>query len=282
MRTLLWRMLAISVFCALSGVASAANNTNVTFSPWNDPNAVQVVEDPERGTVMRMISQGPLSPPEAFSAAAASWVPDHFTTWGEITNLTFDYKGEKGKISGGTPRFYVGLDLNGNGQYDSYYDEATDTWVQDDGHIFIMAGSGTPPWQEDWPSGWTSTGNVIARSERLYETSQVGAGDSGTWGVTYADTLNTVWPDTGQLLKDVQVLRIGVVLDGGWVDGPDGYWQQMLVDGITFEGTLPITAGGAAFSEFLTVSVPEPSALTLLSIGAIAILFKVRRLRSSR
>jgi len=267
MRAILWRASAVGAFCAACSVARAENNVNVTFEPWNNPDAVQVVNDPDRGYVMQMTSQGPPadpSNPSTIEAASAYWTPDHYTTLGDITDLSFDYKGTAGIVTGGSPRFYLGLDLNGNGVYDSYYDPTTDQWVQSDGNLFIYAAGLNNP----WPSGWTSTGNVIGSSQPMYDTGQVGGND---WGSTYADALDTVWygpgPNYGKEIKDIQVLQIGVAVDGGW-DSDTDYLQQMLIDGITYQGVMP-GPDGAAFSEFLTVPVPEPSTLMMLSLGAL-------------
>lgn len=273
MRMAKWMASAVLV-AGLASATSAATNTNVTFGEFkrtaaDDP--VQIIDIDGRQDVIRFRSEGYIQSGvpvyDTLAAGSAVWLPENATTWSQVTRIEADYKGEIGIFGGGTPRFYVGLDLNGNGAYDSYYDETLDQWVQEDGHIFIYWGSGAAPWVETPSYDWEATGNYVGDTAVRFETGQLPGGT--TAGTTYAETIS--------LYGDLEVVAIGLAVDGGWFNynqsGGTQDVQQLLVDQIHFEGT---TAGGTvAFAE--TLVSPEPTSLALLVAGAGLILVRRRR-----
>lgn len=267
--------------------AFAESSSNVTFrsfGPGNDQ--IEVFTDPDRGEVVRMRSEGQIisgTPVyDTLSAASAVWRPNNITTWANITTIQAEYKGEIGRHGGGTPRFFIGLDLNSNGDYDSFYNEETDTWEQEDGHLMVLWGLGTPPWQDPFTGEWGSTGNIIGGTEPRFETGQIPGGDN--FGMTYAETL--------AIAGDFNVVAIGLSVDGGWAMGEDnGYVQQVVIDNILFEGVLndiavsPVSDSGLSmsfaaqsdhtFSEVL--SVPEPASAMVLLAGLMSMGLRRRR-----
>ncbi|MAE60799.1 MAG: hypothetical protein CMJ49_05510, partial [Planctomycetaceae bacterium] len=132
-------------------IPASAKNSNFIFREFGG-DAIDIVGDDDNA-LLRMKSEGELPLTLNMTGADVLWFPEEEVLWRDVQRIEANYMGEAGRITGGAPRFFFGLDVNENGRYDSFYDPATDTWSGDDGHVFAFWGSGVPPWQEDFSGG---------------------------------------------------------------------------------------------------------------------------------
>ncbi|MGH7529348.1 MAG: hypothetical protein ACREMN_03110 [Gemmatimonadales bacterium] len=124
-------------------------------------------------------------------------------TFAQVTTLSADFNVGDDDCGGGSPRFQVGLDTDGDGDRD--------------GNIFVAFGPS--PNFTGCIAGWQNTGNLIGNTEHgRYDASQVGGSGFGT----YQDAL--------AVARDAQVLGIQLVVDGSWLFA-DGE-QTILVDNV--------------------------------------------------
>lgn len=124
-------------------------------------------------------------------------------TFAEITELGADFNVTDDDCGGGSPRFQLGLDTDGDGDFD--------------GNIFVHFGP-SPNFTE-CPSGWQSTDNLIGNTDvGRYDASQVGGSGFGTYQQALA------------VAGGFRVLSIQLVADGSWFFG-DGE-QTVLVDNV--------------------------------------------------
>lgn len=124
-------------------------------------------------------------------------------TFAEVTALSADFNVGDDDCGGGSPRFQVGLDTDGDGDRD--------------GNIFVAFGPS--PNFTGCAMGWQGTGNLIGDTDHgRYDASQVGGSGFGT----YADALAAA--------GDANVVGIQLVVDASWffVDGE----QTILVDNV--------------------------------------------------
>jgi len=123
-------------------------------------------------------------------------------TFSSITQLSTDFNVGGSDCGGGSPRFQINIDTDGDGNLD--------------GNVFVYLGP--HPNFTGCFFGWQNTGNLISSTDLRYDTSQVG----GTFYHDYAGALALVGPDS--------VLGVQLVVDGGWFI-PRG--QAVLVDNVT-------------------------------------------------
>ena len=107
-----------------------------------------------------------------------------------------DFRVQSGNCGGGSPRFQLNIDTNGDGTFD--------------GNVFVYIGMfpsfnlcDTVP-----PGNWQTTGNLVDNPDLRYDTSQIG----GTFYDSYTGTkirLDTIYPNH-------KILGIQLVVDGGW------------------------------------------------------------------
>jgi hypothetical protein len=109
------------------------------------------------------------------------------TTFSELETLSVDYRGQCG---GGSPRFQVGIDSDGDGDRD--------------GNIFVYLGP-VPSFTGCSTTAFTSSGNLIGSTETRFDLTQLGGPYSGT----YQDAL--------ALLGGKTVTGIQLVVDSGWM-----------------------------------------------------------------
>jgi len=110
----------------------------------------------------------------------------------DISKLSAWFNVTATDCGGGSPRFSIAIDMNGDG-----------TFTQPtDGHVFVYFGP--YPNFYDCPFGWQSTGNLIGNTDLRFDLSQVG----GPWYGSYADAL--------ALLGNKRVLYISLNVDSGW------------------------------------------------------------------
>jgi hypothetical protein len=125
-------------------------------------------------------------------------------TFAELKELSTDYAVEAGGCGGGSPRFSIGLDTDGDGARN--------------GNLFVYIG--TAP-SFTCGTGWQSTGNLIGSSDLRFDTTQLG----GTFYDSYANALARY--------GSAAVTSISLVADGGWAVGGV---QRLLVDDTTVNG----------------------------------------------
>jgi hypothetical protein len=121
----------------------------------------------------------------------------------DLWALSTDYDVTNDDCGGGSPRFQVRIDTDGDGV--------------GNGNIFVYIGpfpnfTGCSP-------GWQSTGNLVDATDARWDTTQFG----GPFYGTHAQAL--------ALLGDKDVIRVTLVVDSSWMM-PDGE-QTILVDDVT-------------------------------------------------
>lgn len=170
---------------SLFGGAQAAK-TGQSPNPW----AVSLVSDVSNASTA-----------DDYSGVNFGW-PQGPQTFGSIWWLSTDYNATDDGLGGGSPRFQLNIDMDGDGAFTQ----------PPDGNVFVYIG--TPPNFTDAPAGWQSTGNLIGVTDLRYDTSQVG----GTFYDTYANAL--------ALVGSKNVLGIQLVVDAGWffADGEQTIW----------------------------------------------------------
>lgn len=137
------------------------------------------------------------------------------------------------------PYSYLGVDLNGNGQYDGS--------SNGDALLIPWDSIGTPVYQQWYTDGWDGTTSVHVWKN----------GDNvvfdGSISIDMADLADAEYA-TGCLWGDLDVMSIYVAA-GDW--NSDGYAYSAYIDNITF--------------------VPEPAMVCLLGFGALSLLIRRRR-----
>lgn len=124
------------------------------------------------------------------------------TTFADLTELSTEYNVTDDGCAGGSPRYQVNLDDDGDGMTD--------------GNVFIYLGP-SPSFSGCPLNTWQDSGNLIGNNDACrYDTAQLIA---GTQCNTYAGTLAA--------LGDAEVTGIQLVVDAGWAF-PDGE-QTVLV-----------------------------------------------------
>jgi len=124
----------------------------------------------------------------------------------QLTTLSTDYQATQGMLGGGSPRFAIDVDTNG--------DSVADGTVQ----VYI----GTPPNFNDAASTTQNTGNLIGSTDTRYDLTQFG----GPFYGTYQDMINLLGNDT--------ITGISLIVDGGW--SQPGGTQTIVVDNTSVDG----------------------------------------------
>jgi hypothetical protein len=128
-------------------------------------------------------------------------------TFAELTQLSTDYAVRAGGCAGGSPRFSIGLDTDGDGARN--------------GSMFVYVGD-APSFSCSGALGsWQSTGNLIGNGDLRFDTSQLG----GTFYDSYAHALSAY--------GSAAITSISFVVDAGWAFGG---LQDVLVDDLTVNG----------------------------------------------
>ena len=143
-------------------------------------------------------------------------------TFADLAALNAWYNFYQGDCGGGSPRFTIGIDVNGDGQF---------TWPTD-GHVFVYWG--TAPQFFACGSGWQFTGEMIGNADLRFDATQVGG--------TFYDSYTSVLARVGT--KAVMYVLIDV--DGGWAM-PGGV-QNLLVDDFTVNDNVLSKPGWGAAS----------------------------------
>jgi hypothetical protein len=143
-------------------------------------------------------------------------------TFAGLHQLETDYYVRAGNCGGGSPRFQIGLDTDGDGTRD--------------GNVFAYIGD-APSFACPAAVGvWKSTGNLIGNGDLRFDTSQLG----GTFYDSYANALAAY--------GSARVTSLSLVVDGGWAVGGV---QELLIDDAYANGKPFHNAFGAAAPERL-------------------------------
>ena len=164
------------------------------------------------GGYVTLVSDGSdLDPSNDFSGASFS--DANGTTFGALTTLSTDYNVTDDNCGGGSPRFSIRIDTDG--------DNVSNGSI----HVAI----GPSPGFTGCTAGWQSTGNFIGNNDAgRYDFSAFG----GSPFTTYSNAPASVLAGT--------VLGISVVVDGSWsaaATGGDGE-QTILIDNTDINGVM--------------------------------------------
>jgi len=129
-------------------------------------------------------------------------MPGPDITFNELEVLATDYNLTDDGAGGGSPRFQLNMDTDGDGV--------------SDGNVFVYIG--TPPAFADAPAGWQSSGNLVESTDLRYDSTQFGGPFYGTHDGTAA------------LVGDDDIVGIQLVVDSGWFFGDQE--QTVLVDNV--------------------------------------------------
>jgi len=135
----------------------------------------------------------------------------------DLWSLGTDYDVTDDDCGGGSPRFQVRMDMDGDGMGDA--------------NVFVYIGPF--PNFSGCAGGWQSTGNLIGATDARYDLTQVG----GTFYDTYGNAVALVGGKT--------VTRVSLPVDAGWAFA-DGE-QTILVDNVTVNDHV-LSGHGAAGS----------------------------------
>lgn len=149
---------------------------------------------------------------QAVSDASPGWGGVDFddangTTFASLTHLSADVNVTDDNCGGGSPRFSISVDTNGDNIHD--------------GNIFIYFGD-VPNFNTCTPNTWVNTGELIGATDTRFDLTQLGGPFYGTY------------TDTTSLVGSATILGISLVADGGWnsvASGDDGE-QTILFDNV--------------------------------------------------
>jgi hypothetical protein len=183
------RKLGVLVLCAAGALALGAGSAAAAdFGRFGGAVRVSPVT---RSNVTDLVSNtGNASSSDDFSGISRP----QDVTFGGLTQLQTDYNVQAGNCGGGSPRFALALDRNGDGTVD--------------GHIFVYLGD-APDFSCSAAVGhWVSTGNLIDSADLRFDTSQL---SGGTFYDSYAHA--------DAAYGSAKVTDISLVVDGGWAVG---------------------------------------------------------------
>jgi hypothetical protein len=188
-------MLAIAVAIACSGTAAEAASKE--FSLFGN---AQVVAGAKKNQYAVLIESDLTSPNTADWYGGIAYDPKKPIRFEDIRSLNAVYTILEGGFGGGSARFSIGVDGDGDGEVD--------------GNVFVYFG--TPPNFDDEPNGEIEfTGEFIGGTDLRFDTSKVG-------GEFYDDYQGAL-----ELVGDADVLYIDLVVDAGWF--VDGGVQSVLI-----------------------------------------------------
>jgi hypothetical protein len=195
-------MNCVRSFLALSIVGCVALSSQAA-QPWALFGDAQFVREGGKGNkwVVELSSID-----DSFSGVSFS--PRKNTTFADLRELSASYNVVEGRFGGGSPRFQVALDNDGDGD--------------SDGNVFVYLG--TPPNFDDEPSGWESTGNLLLSEDLRFDLTQFG----GPFYGSYEDAL--------ELVGDAEVVSVNLVVDAGWLTDQVILFDDIRVDNFKLNG----------------------------------------------
>jgi hypothetical protein len=184
------KSLLVTVMAAVSAVAfvnsAVADDDRRSKDRWSLAGAAEAINNP-----VELASVCTADPP--FSSV--DYRVRRSMTFADISELSTLYNVTDDDCFGGSPRFQIRLDLNGNGVNDPN---------PTDGNIFVYIGP--QPNFSQCAQSWQGTGNLIGipDTDKRYDLTQVG----GTFYDTYANAL--------AIHGGTRVLGISLVVDSCW------------------------------------------------------------------
>jgi len=130
--------------------------------------------------------------------------PNKRLSFADIRKLSTSYKIKEGDCRGGSPRFSIGVDTDGDGKVN--------------GHVFVYLGP-APDFTGCNLGTWEESGNLVDNTDARFDIAQLVAGSPY---MAYADALTAL----GDLAQR-PVLYVMLVADGGWLAD-----QVILVDNV--------------------------------------------------
>jgi hypothetical protein len=176
------KLLALTAGIATLGIASVA----FAFSP-NDYSLFGDAAYVSPGNASARAVQ--LSSDTTGTFSGISYGVEDDVTFADLTTLSSDYQFESGSCIGGSPRFQIGIDTDGDGDRDA--------------NIFAYFGTDSGGAACDTSGAWANTGDFL-EAGRLLDTSQLG----GTFYDTYANALANYGA--------MSVTGISLAEDSGW------------------------------------------------------------------
>jgi hypothetical protein len=184
-RLMLSKVFAFGLSVAIGASASAASGT---FSTDGD---VRVVSGEKKHQKVVLLESDITEPvPYGVIEYTPRSTKKNVLNLDELKNLSVTYQVIAGGIGGGSPRFSIALDTDGDGE--------------SNGNVFVYIGDA--PNFTSGTTGLVSTGNLLASDDLRFDASQVG----GTFYMTYDEVLD--------LVGDAEVLSVDFAVDGGWAD----------------------------------------------------------------
>lgn len=170
------------------------------MEPWSTSGSVAAVKTAQspNSRAIQLSSTCLTSAPACFadgtftSAGVVFRPPGKSFTFDDLFELSADYKVQSGDCGGGSPRFQIELDMNGDG--------GTIRSVQ----VYL----GPVPQFTNCSTGWQNTGNLIGNEEVKFDTTQLATFSSQD---TYAHTR--------ALIGAKKIVEIRLVVDSGWFPG---------------------------------------------------------------
>ncbi|MBI2845671.1 MAG: hypothetical protein HYX86_03890 [Chloroflexi bacterium] len=131
-----------------------------------------------------------------FSGVDFAPKPTQSITFSDLYRLSAWYDVTDDDCGGGSPRFQINLDVDGDGVFTGFWEGGND------GNLFVYIGP--YPNFTDCEPGWQYSGNLIEATDLRYDLTHFG----GPFYGSYEDAV--------QLVGDYRVLGIQLVVDAGW------------------------------------------------------------------
>jgi hypothetical protein len=180
---------------AADGTYSFGGNAAVVDDAQPHPRAIQLPSTCS-GRCLEGVPRGVLT------TSSVVWLPNPGTKLIDLNHLSTDYRRSDGDCGGGSPRFEIGIDVNGDGVFNNNVVNGVR-----DGRVFVYLGP--HPNFVLCSTSWDNTGNlIIPNGEERVDSTQVGGRFYGTW----AQALGLM----GQKI----VAYIILVVDGSWYPNP--------------------------------------------------------------
>lgn len=140
--------------------------------------------------------------------------PNGVLKFSEIAKLSTDFAIVQGGTGGGSPRFSIGIDVNGDGVFEQAADGSGP-----DGHVFIYFGNVDTVFNDPPNPVWANSGNFIGSTDHRFDCTQIGSSNSYPNYDNYAGAL--------ALAGNKQVMYIYLTADGWWFGE-----QEVLVNNV--------------------------------------------------